>query len=253
MAILQALGDAEEPQTLTEVALTAELARSTTFRLLAVLQDLGFVHKDSRGGTYSLGFNAYRLGQTSHAVETIVRAAQPFLRKLAYDTGLTTYLASLEGSQILVCEIVEPPEGIKSPFSESMRIDAHAVAAGKMLLAMRPEDDLVEHFATHPPRRFTTHTIASVDGLKTELRQTRQRQYAVEHGELREDIEALAVPVTSSFERPILALATIGPVPVEGSKRFQSRLARMIQANDEIYSFRVHGSEYALPSPTKTP
>lgn len=247
MTILQALGDAEEPQTLTEVAMTAELARSTTFRLLAVLQDLGLVHKDPRGGTYSLGFNAYRLGQTSHAVETIVRAAQPFLRKLAYDTGLTTYLASLEGSQILVCEIVEPPEGIKSPFSESMRIDAHAVAAGKILLAMRPEDDVMEHFATHPPRRFTTHTIASVEGLRNELRQTQQRQYAIERGELREDIEALAVPITSSLERPILALATIGPVPQDSSKRFQNRLARMFQANDEIYSFRMHGREQALP------
>ena len=241
MSILNTLGDAEEPMTLTEVASRVDLARSTCFRLMAVLQDLGFVLKNPQSGTYSLGFNAYRLGQTAHAVEAIVRDAHPFLVKLTKDTGLTSYLGALEGPQLLICDVVVPRKAEKAPVSARMRIDAHAAAAGKMLLASRPEDEVAAFFATHPPRRYTGKTLNAHDRLRRELREVSASGYAIERGEMRDDIEALATPVISSFERPILSLATIGKVPKEGGVRFQRRIDAMHAAINDLYEFRVFG------------
>ncbi|MBO6785055.1 MAG: IclR family transcriptional regulator, partial [Alphaproteobacteria bacterium] len=163
MSILEALGEAGDPRTLTEIAGTVGLARSTTFRLLAVLKDLGFVHKDPRDGVYSLGFNAYRLGQTSRAVDALVRDAHPFLRALAHETGLTTYLAALEGPQVLICDVVQPPDALKLPFEVGMRIDAHVTAAGKALLAARPGNEIDDFYAAHAPRRYTARSAFSLD------------------------------------------------------------------------------------------
>tara|TARA_R110002110_G_scaffold260260_1_gene475945 strand:- start:132756 stop:133520 length:765 start_codon:yes stop_codon:yes gene_type:complete len=241
MSILNTLGDAEEPMTLTEVAARVDLARSTCFRLMAVLQDLGFVLKNPQSGTYSLGFNAYRLGQTTHAVEAIVRDARPFLVKLAQETGLTSYLGALEGPQLLICDVATAEKTEKTPVSAAMRIDAHAVAAGKMLLASRPEEEVAAFFATHPPRRYTGKTLNAHDRLRQELREVSACGYAIERGEMRDDIQAMAVPVISSFERPILALATIGKVPKEGSAAFQRRIDAMHAAINDLYEFRVFG------------
>jgi DNA-binding IclR family transcriptional regulator len=241
MSILNTLGDAEEPMMLTEVAARVGLARSTCFRLMAVLQDLGFVLKNPDTSTYSLGFNAYRLGQTTHAVEAIVRDARPFLVKLTQQTGLTSYLGALEGPQLLICDVAVPQRTEKAPVSTRMRIDAHAVAAGKMLLATRPEDEVAAFFATHPPRRYTHKTLNAYDRLRQELREVSASGYAIERGEMREDVEALSIPVISSFERPILALATIGKVPKDGSVRFQRRIDAMRAAINELYEFRVFG------------
>lgn len=137
MSILNTLGDAEESMTLTEVASCVGLARSTCFRLMAVLQDLRFVLKIPDTSAYSLGFNAYRLGQTTHAVEAIVRDARPFLVKLTQQTGLTSYLGALEGPQLLICDFAVPQKTEKAPVSTRMRIDAHAVAAGKFPRTLR--------------------------------------------------------------------------------------------------------------------
>ncbi len=241
MAILEALGEAGEPRTLTDIATLVGLARSTAFRLLAVLRDLGFVHKNARDGLYSLGFNAYRLGQTSRAVDSLVRDAHPFLRRLAHDTGLTTYLAALEGPQVLVCDVIQPPDGLKLPFEMGVRIDAHACAAGKALLATRPEDEIAEYFAAHAPRRYTDRTLSNFDALRRDLGESRVKGFAVERGEMRADLEALAVTITSKLDRPIQAIATVGPVPQEADAGFRQRLERMRRTIDEFYDYRITG------------
>ena len=241
MAILEALGDGGEPQTLTEIATVIGLARSTTFRLLAVLKDLGFVHKSPRDGLYTLGFNAYRLGQTARAVEALIRDAQPFLRSLAHDTGLTTYLAALEGPQVLICDVVQPPDGLKLPFEVGVRIDAHANAAGKALLAARPGDEIADFYAAHAPRRYTARTVFSVDALQRELRDAARRGYALERGDMRADMEAVAVTITSKLDRPIQAIATVGTLPHEDSAAFATRVSRMQRAIDDFYEYRVTG------------
>ena len=185
MSILNTLGDAEESMTLTEVASRVGLARSTCFRLMAVLQDLGFVLKIPDTSAYSLGFNAYRLGQTTHAVEAIVRDARPFLVKLTQQTGLTSYLGALEEPQLLICDFAD---------GEGTCVHTHA------------------------------YRCPCGGG-----------------GEIPENVEALSVPMISSFERPILALATIGKVPKDGSVRFQRRIDAMRAAINGLYEFRVFG------------
>ena len=239
MAILEALASSAGPQTLTEVSDAVGLARSTTFRLLAVLKGLGFVHKNPDNGLYSLGFKAYRLGQTSRVVELLVREAQPFIQSLAHETGLTSYIASMEGPQVLICDFVEPPGGLKLPFEVGMRLDAHANAAGKALFAAHREDEIAPYFRTHAPRRYTRHTHSSYDALRRDLRETTVKGYAVERGEMRADLEAVAITVASTLDRTILAIATVGKIEADGSPAFLRRVEHMRRAVNNLYKFRM--------------
>src|SRR3546814_7270962 len=97
-AIVECVGNANGPLTLTEVAEATGLSRSTAFRLLAVLCRLGFVHKDRGSGTYSLGYKVYGIGRSSRRYQSIARDSSPILRRLAYDTGQTTFLMVLKSA-----------------------------------------------------------------------------------------------------------------------------------------------------------
>jgi IclR family acetate operon transcriptional repressor len=240
-AILEALGAAGEPLSLTAIAAGIGLNRPTTFRLLAVLQQLGYVHKNAREGVYTLGYRIYALGGTARAVEAIVRDARPFVRRLAFELDMTTFVAALQGPQVVCYDKVEPPGGIDVHTSIGMRIDAHATSTGKVLLASRPEEEVRELYRSHPLYRHTGRTIATLPGLLAELAQIRRRGYAIDTGELLPGVETLAVPVPSTVERALLAISTTGNVSAMPPAAIRARLDRMRAAAQQIFDYRVQG------------
>jgi DNA-binding IclR family transcriptional regulator len=244
-AILEALGAAGEPLSLTAIAAGIGLNRPTTFRLLAVLQQLGYVHKNAREGVYTLGYRIYALGGTARAVEAIVRDARPFVRRLAFELDMTTFVAALQGPQVVCYDKVEPPGGIDVHTSIGMRIDAHATSTGKVLLASRPEEEVRELYRSHPLYRHTRRTITTLPGLLAELALIRRRGYAVDTGELLPGVESLAVPVPSTVDRALVAISTTGNVSGMAPEAFRARLAAMRRTAQEIYAFRVEGVEAA--------
>lgn len=242
-AILEALGAAGAPLTLTEIAAETSLNRATAFRLLAVLQRLGFVHKDARAGVYTLGYKIFGLGGATRSVEAIVRDAQPFVRRLAHDTGLTCFVVALQGTQVVCYDKVEPPQGMNVHTSIGMRIDAHATSTGKVLLAARPDEEVRELYRSHPLYRHTDRTLTSLPALLAELVLVRRRGYAIDTGELLPGVETLGVPVPSGDERALIAISTTGNVSGHPPEAFRARLAMMQRTAQQIFAFRVGGVE----------
>jgi hypothetical protein len=72
---------------------------------------------------------------------------------------------------------------------------AHALALGKVVLALAGPE-VLERYLRHPGlRRFTAHTIADAVALRAELAEARRRGYAVEREEFDEDFCCIAAPV----------------------------------------------------------
>jgi IclR family transcriptional regulator, KDG regulon repressor len=241
--LLEALDRAATPQSLTDIAREVGLNRATTFRLLAVLQQLGYAHKNQRTGRYTLGHKIYAIGRTVRGIETAVDDAAPFVRRLAGELGMTTFVAALQGNQAVVHDKVEPPGGINLHTSIGMRIDAHASSGGKALLASRPAEEVRELYRSHPLYRHTGRTITTLPGLLAELDIIRKRGYAIDTGELIPSVETLAVPVMSTVERALIAISTTGNVSGMSPEGFRARLAAMQRTARQIYAFRVDGIE----------
>ncbi|NQU70169.1 MAG: IclR family transcriptional regulator [Rhodospirillales bacterium] len=238
-AILESLGSASEPLTLTNVAAAIDLNRPTTFRLLAVLQKLGLVHKDERTSTYALGFKVFEMGRSSRRLESIARDARPFLRQLAYDLDRTSFLSTLQGTQIVCYDKVEPPGGVTIHTSIGMRVDAHATGPGKLLLAQQTVDEVRDLYRNHPLFRHTDKTITSFSGLLAELRLIRPQGYAVDRGELLPGQQSIAIPVSTTLDQPFMAISVSGPVSGLSGTQLDMMLTRMRQAVQQIYDYRV--------------
>lgn len=238
-AIVECVGNANDPLTLTEIASATGLSRPTAFRLLAVLCRLGFVHKDKDSGTYSLGYKVYGIGRSSRRYESIARDSRPILRRLAYDLGQTTFLVVLQGAQAVCYDKVEPPEGLRLHTSIGMRVDAHATSTGKVLLAGRPLEEVRQIYRAHPLYRHTDRTITSLAGLLSELRAIREQGYAVDRGELLPGIESLAVAVETTIGTPFMAISVTGPVHTLAGRTLRGKVDRLHRAQREIFEYRV--------------
>jgi DNA-binding IclR family transcriptional regulator len=83
--------------------------------------------------------------------------------------------------------------------------NAHALALGKVVLAMAPPE-VVERYVRAGLRRFSSHTIADPDTLRHELREVRRRGFAVERGEFDDDFGGIAAPVLDRRGRFIAVL-----------------------------------------------
>lgn len=238
-AIIECVGNANDPLTLTEIAEKTGLSRPTAFRLLAVLCRLGFVHKHRDSGTYTLGFKVYGIGRSSRRYESIARDSQPILRRLAYDLGQTTFLVVLQGAQAVCYDKIEPPEGLRLHTSIGMRVDAHATSTGKVLLAGRAPDEVQQIYRAHPLYRHTDRTITTLSGLMSELKAIREQGYAVDRGELLPGIESLAVAVETTIGTPFMAISVTGPVQSLTERGLRMRVERLRRASHEIYEYRV--------------
>ena len=91
--ILTALTDADGPLTLTDLAARTGAGASTAHRHLAGFVDAGLVRQDRSGGTYDLGPVALQIGLAALARLDVIGLAEPRLRFIAEETGLTALLS----------------------------------------------------------------------------------------------------------------------------------------------------------------
>jgi DNA-binding IclR family transcriptional regulator len=179
---------------------------STAYNLLASLCDEG-VAAHHPGGVYRLapGFRDAVVTGVAKAAE--VHDLSGLVSDLLARTHKRSYLAVARGGAL---EIVHERglQGMPKLPGLQPRVQdtAHALAIGKVVLALgRPE--LVERYIAHPGlRRFTPHTITDPYALAAELDTVRRRGYAVECEELYPDFCCMAAPVHDARGRVLAVL-----------------------------------------------
>ena len=189
-----------------EVAEALGKSVSTAYNLLASLCDEG-VAAHHPGGVYRLapGFRDAVVTGVAKAAE--LHDLSGLVSDLLARTHKRSYLAVARGGAL---EIVHERglQGMpKLPgLQPRVQYTAHALAIGKVVLALgRPE--LVERYIAHPGlRRFTPHTITDPFALAAELDTVRRRGYAVECEELYPDFCCIAAPVHDARGRVLAVL-----------------------------------------------
>jgi len=188
------------------VAETLGKSVSTAYNLLASLCEEG-VAAHHPGGVYRLAPGFRDTVLTGVAREAELHDLSGLVADLLARTHKRSYLAIVRGGAF---EIVHERglQGMpKLPGLEPrVRDTAHALALGKVVLALgRPE--LVARYLAHPGlRRFTPRTITDPADLHAELETVRRRGYAVECEELYPDFCCIAAPVHDARGRVLAVL-----------------------------------------------
>jgi DNA-binding IclR family transcriptional regulator len=178
---------------------------STAYNLLVSLCDEGVAVHHS-GGLYRLA-PAFREMVTSG---TVTPAELPDLSSVVDEllarTHKRSYLGIVRAGELhVVCE--RGSQGMpKLPgLDPHIRTNAHALALGKVVLAMAPPE-VVERYVRAGIRRFTSRTITDPDALREELREVRRRGYAADCEEFDEDFCCIAAAVLDPRGRFLAAI-----------------------------------------------
>jgi DNA-binding IclR family transcriptional regulator len=197
--------------TTKEIVASTGFTRNRVMRLAGTLAHRGFLVTDG-AGRYRTGPKVLALSKVFERHHGILPLVRPLLREIALQTGESATLYVREGLERVVLAREEGTHSIRQAISEGQRMDLHAGAAGKVILAYSPPE-LVETVLakTGMPRRTST-TITSKPRLLKELKTIRARGYGVSLGERAADAIAIAVPVLGYEDELVGALAVAGPV-----------------------------------------
>ncbi|MFG1357347.1 IclR family transcriptional regulator [Xanthobacter pseudotagetidis] len=247
LAILESF-DAHTPTlSLSEISRRLGIAKASAFRNLNALEQGGYVVKDPRDGTYSLGSKVLDLARRFSEKDRFLSIGGAHLRELSRATGETSHLAIMDGQEIVYVDVAEGSHRVRAVVSRGDRVPGHCVASGKAILAFS-ERQRVTEFLAGGLKAVTAGTITTPDGFLTDLDRTRRRSYAVNMGEWAEDVSAVAVPVFGPGDAVVGAIGIAGPRLRLGAKML-AHLSGAIQVQARRLSLELGASAGCLAEP----
>lgn len=211
LGLLDILGQNGGECSLREIARASKLPPSTVHRLLASLQQRGFVVQNKTTSNYTLGENLILLGRKAEKQRDVRNLARPYLEKLAHATSETVNLTTLMGNSVVQLDHVESPNILKVTWDAGQQFPVYASASGKIFLAHLPKDELEQVLKSLRLERFTRRTIVDVKKTRAELELVRIRGYAIDDAEREEGVRCISAPIFNSRGRVVAAVSVSGP------------------------------------------
>jgi DNA-binding IclR family transcriptional regulator len=185
-----------------QVAETLGKSVSTAYNLLASLCEEG-VAAHHPGGVYRLAPAFRELVATGTAApEPELHDLSGLVVELLARTHKRSYLGVVRGGELHVV-LERGLQGMpKLPgFAPRIVDNAHALAMGKVVLALARPAVVAHYVRDHGLRRFTAHTITDPEALREELAEVRRLGFAAEREEFDDDFCCIAAPVRDRRRR----------------------------------------------------
>lgn len=188
---------AADPKTVMELAATFDLHRSTMFRELQALEEVGYVRR-RKNGTYTLGLHLISLSRDAFENLDLRDAAHEHLRKLHRRVGNTLHLAALMERSIVYVDKVEDASGVRMYSRIGAAVRPHCSGVGKAILAELsvPDRDVILGGAKW--EKYTERTILTRGALDAELEVVKKQGWAADDSEFEDFVNCVAVPIQSS-------------------------------------------------------
>jgi DNA-binding IclR family transcriptional regulator len=194
LAILEALAASRKGLTLSQLARSLDLARSSAYYILNTLEQCGYICRSSAGRRYTFTTKLFDLAGRSLNELGIREYAAPLLHAIMEKTGLTVHLAAISQNELVIIDKVSPPGTLQLATWVGKRLPLHCTGAGKSLLAYLA-DEQVERHIKHGLTRYNDNTIATGARLRGELSRVRRNGFAVDDEEETIGLRCIGAPV----------------------------------------------------------
>ncbi|TDD03655.1 IclR family transcriptional regulator [Saccharopolyspora terrae] len=190
--LLELMADAGGEVALSELAERSGLPLPTIHRIIRTLVNSGYARQQP-SRRYALGPRLIRFGET--ASRALGSWARPYLAELTEATGESANMAVLDGAQIVYVAQVPSPHSMRMFTEVGRRVDAHATAVGKAVMATMPSDEVTQLLSRTAMNPQTERTITEVEAMHEELDRIRKQGYAIDDGEQEVGVRCYAVAV----------------------------------------------------------
>lgn len=191
--IVEALS-ADNELTPAEIAQRCDISRSTAYRILDGLVNVGLAVVDS-DARYSLSVEWLSLADAAREAMTEWRDADEVLRRVTIGSTMTSYLTVRSGSEA-VCIACAQGHGADATILRPGRtLPLFAGAAGRAVLAFSDDATVGRYLAMAPFPAYNEHTLTTAEELRADVARIRECGYAVSDEDVTLGIGAVGVPL----------------------------------------------------------
>ncbi len=211
LEVLEVIGAAGKPTSLTAVVATTGKPKGTVHRMLATLVNTGFLVQDPGSSQYSLTLKLWRLGAAAVGRLDVVKVARPWLERLVAATDETVHVSVLDVSGgIVYISKVESPRSIRVQTQIGQLSPSWCTATGRSILAFNPAD--AERALAGPLESRTGKTVTDPKRIRAALREIAATGYAVTRAENHPEMGGVAAPVRDHAGKVVAAIGIGVPV-----------------------------------------
>ncbi|HJB24324.1 MAG TPA: IclR family transcriptional regulator [Candidatus Jeotgalibaca pullicola] len=215
--ILEYLFESEEPQALASIAENTRLTKSTASKILDTLEHIGYVIKNKKNRTYSIGFKLIKYSSKEISRMDLESHIYEQLEELHERFDETVHLGVFQNEKIVTVNKFQssrPVVCISSAIGETK--DLYSSGMGKAVLAELDDKRLLNYINNHDFVAKTDKTIASTQLLLAELEGIRQQGFSIDNEENEEGVYCIGAAITNvtgSGQKTILGAFSIS-IPI---------------------------------------
>lgn len=203
----------------TEIGNRLALHKSTVHRILSAMAERGYIEKASEKGVYKIGLKLVEISSIYLNNVELKTEARPYLSELTSKMNQPTHLATLNGDDVVYIDKVEVVNSIRLYSQIGLRVPVYCSALGKSLLSGLSDAELEERIARVQLTPYTEFTVTSKEEYIRQVKQVRQRGWALDDEEHEAGVRCIAAPVFDYRGKAIAAVSVSGPAGVITPKR----------------------------------
>jgi len=227
---------AKEPGRLgiSELARRLGLPKSTVHGLVRVLleQEALVRGPDHRG--FRLGPRLYRLGRVAAVNLSLEALVQPYLEALSRELEETVFLGTCNGQGITITAKADSPKEFKLTAPVGTKLPLLAGATAKVFLSTRDEKEVAALLTEKPLPRFTEHSITDSQEFLRQVREAREKGYALDCEEYLRGVNAVCVLLPLAGRTQPSALWVVGFSRSLTPEKMQQAVAAGKRVADEL-------------------
>ncbi|MCR2804462.1 IclR family transcriptional regulator [Paenibacillus soyae] len=191
---------------MTEIAEHVGLHKSTVHRMLATLEEKGFIERDRSTDRYHLGLKVWELSANLSRTDDQATIWLPEMVRLRDLLGETVSIYVRDGAERIRMQAVQSNQPVRRVAPVGVRLPLYAGASSKVLIAYADpavQESILQSIAWPP--------MVDLDQYRLQLQEVLTQGYATSFEEREEGAAALSSPIFDRSGTLAAALSVSGP------------------------------------------
>lgn len=236
--ILELLGSYEHELSISEIVSKLELTKSNVNKLLANLEKYGYVEHNRYTGNFRLGVKTFQISQAYINKLNLIDISTHILNGLKQQLNESVYIGVLRHSNVVYLDVIETDEPVRVMPRIGNVGPAYATAIGKAQLSTMTDDEIAGLYENKEFLKLTKNTINNIQELLEDIKQVREKGYALDLEEYEEEVHCIGAPVLNFMGKVIAGISVSGPKVRMDYDRIEKEIAPALIKAAELLSVK---------------
>lgn len=219
LRILEAYTATKQNWGVRELGRELNINAATTYRLITTLASRGYLEQNPETQKYHLGPKVVQLAANYATQNSLIEISLRIFAKYEKQFPYNFYVGVMSSTDVIYVAVYESRGPLKITTEPGQSVSLYSSALGKLLLAHESNAFIKALLAKKPIERITPLTVTSEKELMRQIREIRKLGYAVNRGEVYEEIAAVATPIRGPDGNVLAGLSLSFPIHYLDTKK----------------------------------